>query len=108
MTMNDTWGLQELRQQLEDRTETLIRNLVDIASKGGNYLLNVGPTSRRPDSRSRASSGCKADRRVDEGQRRRDLRHHGQPLQDAPVGPVHARSQASSICTSSTGPPTVN
>ncbi|MCX6921651.1 MAG: alpha-L-fucosidase, partial [Verrucomicrobia bacterium] len=26
-------------------TATLIRNLVDIASKGGNYLLNVGPTS---------------------------------------------------------------
>ena len=24
-------------------TETLIRNLVDIASKGGNYLLNIGP-----------------------------------------------------------------
>jgi len=24
-------------------TETLIRNLCDIASKGGNYLLNVGP-----------------------------------------------------------------
>ena len=23
--------------------ETLIHNLVDIASKGGNYLLNVGP-----------------------------------------------------------------
>ena len=24
--------------------KTLIRNLIDIASKGGNYLLNVGPT----------------------------------------------------------------
>ena len=23
--------------------ETLIHNLVDIAAKGGNYLLNVGP-----------------------------------------------------------------
>ena len=23
----------------------MIRNLVDIASKGGNYLLNVGPTT---------------------------------------------------------------
>ena len=27
------------------RTETLLHNLIDIASKGGNYLLNVGPTS---------------------------------------------------------------
>src|SRR5581483_5021170 len=26
-------------------TETIIHNLIDIASKGGNYLLNVGPTS---------------------------------------------------------------
>ena len=25
--------------------ETLIRNLLDIASKGGNFLLNVGPTN---------------------------------------------------------------
>jgi alpha-L-fucosidase len=25
--------------------ETIIRNLIDIASKGGNYLLNVGPTA---------------------------------------------------------------
>ena len=27
-------------------TETLIRNLIDVASKGGNYLLNVGPTAQ--------------------------------------------------------------
>src|ERR1019366_618794 len=25
--------------------ETLLHNLIDIASKGGNYLLNVGPDS---------------------------------------------------------------
>ncbi len=45
MTMNDTWGYQVLRPELEDRTKTLLRNLVDIVSKGGNYLLNVGPTA---------------------------------------------------------------
>ena len=44
MTMNDTWGYKSYDNNWKG-TETLIRNLVDIASKGGNYLLNVGPTS---------------------------------------------------------------
>ena len=44
MTMNDTWGFKSYDHNWKS-TETLIRNLVDIASKGGNYLLNVGPTS---------------------------------------------------------------
>jgi alpha-L-fucosidase len=44
MTMNDTWGYKSYDQNWKG-TDTLIRNLVDIASKGGNYLLNVGPTS---------------------------------------------------------------
>lgn len=44
MTMNDTWGFKSYDQNWKS-TETLIRNLVDIASKGGNYLLNVGPTA---------------------------------------------------------------
>jgi alpha-L-fucosidase len=44
MTMNDTWGYKSYDHNWKS-TETLIRNLVDIASKGGNYLLNVGPTS---------------------------------------------------------------
>ena len=44
MTMNDTWGFKSYDQNWKS-TETIIRNLVDIASKGGNYLLNVGPTS---------------------------------------------------------------
>ncbi|MCS7252953.1 MAG: alpha-L-fucosidase [Armatimonadota bacterium] len=43
MTMNDTWGYKVYDQNWKS-TATLIRNLVDIASKGGNYLLNVGPT----------------------------------------------------------------
>jgi alpha-L-fucosidase len=44
MTMNGTWGFKSYDQSWKS-TETLIRNLADIASKGGNYLLNVGPTS---------------------------------------------------------------
>ncbi|MGE3242504.1 MAG: alpha-L-fucosidase [Pirellulales bacterium] len=50
MTMNDTWGFKKNDHNWKS-PETLIRNLVDIASKGGNYLLNVGPTveGRIPD-----------------------------------------------------------
>jgi alpha-L-fucosidase len=44
MTMNDTWGFKSNDQNWKD-IKTLVRNLIDIASKGGNYLLNVGPTS---------------------------------------------------------------
>jgi alpha-L-fucosidase len=42
MTMNTTWGYSEHDHQWKSN-ETLIRNLIDIASKGGNYLLNIGP-----------------------------------------------------------------
>ncbi len=44
MTMNDTWGYKSYDDNWKP-TQTLIRNLVDIASKGGNYLLNIGPKS---------------------------------------------------------------
>jgi alpha-L-fucosidase len=44
MTMNDTWGYKSYDHNWKS-PETLIHNLIDIASKGGNYLLNVGPTS---------------------------------------------------------------
>lgn len=43
MTMNDTWGFKTADTTWKS-TQTLVRNLIDIASKGGNYLLNVGPT----------------------------------------------------------------
>ncbi|TMI74268.1 MAG: alpha-L-fucosidase [Bacteroidetes bacterium] len=42
MTMNETWGYKSYANNWKS-TQTLIRNLIDIASKGGNYLLNVGP-----------------------------------------------------------------
>jgi alpha-L-fucosidase len=44
MTMNHTWGYKSDDHDWKS-TATLIFNLCDIASKGGNYLLNVGPTS---------------------------------------------------------------
>ena len=44
MTMNGTWGYKSFDDKWKS-TQTLVRNLIDIASKGGNYLLNVGPTS---------------------------------------------------------------
>ncbi len=43
MTMNTTWGYKFYDDNWKS-SETIIRNLIDIASKGGNYLLNVGPT----------------------------------------------------------------
>ncbi len=43
-TINDTWGYKSYDHNWKS-TGQLIYNLVDIVSKGGNYLLNVGPTA---------------------------------------------------------------
>jgi alpha-L-fucosidase len=45
MTLNDTWGFQSFDDGWKD-TRTLVRTMVDAASKGGNFLLNVGPTAQ--------------------------------------------------------------
>ncbi|MDR0499420.1 MAG: alpha-L-fucosidase [Holophagales bacterium] len=42
MTMNDHWGYNSADKNWKSGTE-LIRTLIDVASKGGNLLLNVGP-----------------------------------------------------------------
>ena len=42
MTMNDTWGYKHFDHNWKSE-EILIHNLIDIVSKGGNFLLNVGP-----------------------------------------------------------------
>jgi alpha-L-fucosidase len=44
MTMNNHWGYNKHDNNWKS-TQTLVRNLIDCASKGGNYLLNVGPTA---------------------------------------------------------------
>ena len=45
MTMNNSWGYKVDDDNWKSAT-TLIHTLVDIAAKGGNYLLNVGPDAR--------------------------------------------------------------
>jgi len=45
MTMNDTWGYATNDTNWKS-SETLIRTLIDSAGKGGNFLLNVGPTAK--------------------------------------------------------------
>jgi len=44
MTINNSWGYNANDTRWKS-AQQLIHNLSDIASKGGNYLLNVGPTS---------------------------------------------------------------
>jgi len=43
LTMNNTWGFKRSDHNWKSK-EVLIHNLIEIASKGGNLLLNVGPT----------------------------------------------------------------
>ena len=44
MTINNSWGYRADDQHWKS-AQQLIRNLSDITSKDGNYLLNVGPTA---------------------------------------------------------------
>jgi alpha-L-fucosidase len=44
MTMNDNWGFNKNDKNWKS-AEDLLRKLADIASKGGNFLLNIGPTA---------------------------------------------------------------
>ena len=43
-TLNKTWGY-KVNDQHWKSTETVVQLLVDLASKGVNYLLNIGPTA---------------------------------------------------------------
>jgi alpha-L-fucosidase len=44
VTMNDTWGFRKDDHNWKS-AQVLIRQLATTSSRGGNYLLNVGPTS---------------------------------------------------------------
>jgi alpha-L-fucosidase len=43
MTINDTWAYNKNDRNFKS-TKFLIQTLIEVASKGGNFLLNVGPT----------------------------------------------------------------
>ena len=45
LTMNDTWGYKSTDHNWKNAAD-LLRTLADVASKGGNLLLNVGPTAQ--------------------------------------------------------------
>jgi alpha-L-fucosidase len=42
MTLNDSWGYQRADDNWKS-SQTVIRNLIQCARDGGNYLLNIGP-----------------------------------------------------------------
>ena len=42
MTMNNNWGFNKADKNFKS-TKDLLQKLADIASKGGNFLLNIGP-----------------------------------------------------------------
>jgi len=88
MTMNNHWGYNKNDQNWKS-TRTLVRNLVDCASKGGNYLLNIGPTAEG--TFPQASIERWPRWANDEGQWRIHLRHHRQPVQEAGLGPLHQK-----------------
>ncbi|MRT93781.1 alpha-L-fucosidase [Ancylomarina sp. 16SWW S1-10-2] len=45
MTLNGAWGYHKTDNNWKS-ADSLVHSLVDIASKGGNFLLNVGPTGK--------------------------------------------------------------
>lgn len=45
MTINSSWGYNKFAKDWKP-AETLIQYLADIASKGGNFLLNIGPDGK--------------------------------------------------------------
>ena len=42
MTMNDSWGYHKADDDWKS-PKTVVRNLIQCAQDGGNYLLNIGP-----------------------------------------------------------------
>lgn len=78
MTLGAIWAYDPLDRQLKS-ADIVIRTLIEVASRGGNLLLNVGPTPRGtfPDSAGERlrSVGAWLDR-------------HGEAIYDTTYGPV--------------------
>jgi alpha-L-fucosidase len=77
MTLNGHWGYNAYDQNWKSSTD-LIRKLADICAKGGNFLLNVGPTAEGEFPPACASSDCTTSVAMVARERRRDLRHEPQ------------------------------
>ena len=91
MTLNGTWGYSEHDQGWKS-DKTLIRNLVDIASKGGNYLLNIGPKGDG----SLCPETLKAFTAIGAWMKVNGESIHGttgQPVRRAAMGPRHPQGQ---------------
>lgn len=42
-TMNNSWGYTKANEKWYRSSKSIVRELVDVVSKNGNYLLNIGP-----------------------------------------------------------------
>ena len=87
MTMNDHWGYNKNDHDYKS-SEDLIRKLVDIASKGGDFLLNIGPTpeGELPDeSQDRLTALGTWMKNKQPG----NLRHRREPFLNPPLGQMH-------------------
>ncbi len=88
MTINDTWGFKNQDTNWKSAGD-LIRKLIDICHKGGNFLLNVGPDAQGvipPASVERLATVG----RVGAEERRGHLRHHGQSDSLSLLGALYA------------------
>ena len=77
-TANHSWGFKAHDHNWKTPNQ-LLRNFVDIVSKGGNYLLNIGPDGKGTGART-LREGFSGNGRVGEYQCGCDFRHD--PLDD--------------------------
>ena len=91
MTIGEYWQYSIKDTQFKSTAE-LVRMLVDVVSRGGNLLLNVGPDTRWRDS-SAAGRADAGHRRVAGHQRRRHLRHVRFAVQDVAGRKMHDQGQ---------------